>query len=195
MLGSEIVIRGGGKLIMNRVVFVPALVLMVTGLALAQGQRPPTPSEFSHTMSIEGAGKMTLTYKSLHWNGQAYLTAKQNEQIRERLNSSLWKRIGTLTSDFDLVMGGVQVPKGSYSLGINFDANDNFKLVLGSGGKDIMVPLQTKQDGSEISYLTFDLRPTETGSFAIEGRIGTFRSWAEIKVPSLSSTAGGSAQR
>jgi len=177
----------------KRAILAPLFVLMLAGLSMAQGQRP-NPSEFSHSVSIEGAGKLTVTYKSLHWNEQAYATAKLNEQIRERLNSSLWKRIGTLTTDFDVTIGGVPIPKGSYGLGINFDASDNFKLVLGNGGKDIMVPLTTQQDGPMVNYLTFDVRPAEGGGFIIEGRSGKFRSWAEIKLPAMSGAPAGKSE-
>jgi hypothetical protein len=144
--------------------------------------------DFSHSLTVEGAGKLTISYKSLHWNEPTYARAKQNEQLRNRLNSGLWKRIGKLDAEFDVVMAGVQVPKGSYGLGINFDANDNFKLVLsGADNKELNVPLQTTPDGPEILYLTFDLRPTDKpDTFTIEGRSGKFRCTAEVKVPYLS---------
>jgi hypothetical protein len=164
------------------VALVPVLVFVLAGLSLGQGQRP-NPAEFSHSVSIEGTGKVTITYRSLHWNEQAYASAKQNDQIRERLNTGLWKRIGTFNSDIDLTIGNVQVPKGSYTLGINFDANDNFKLVLGNNGKDIIVPLTTQQDSPMVSYLAFDIRPAEGGGYVIEGRSGKFRSWADVKLP------------
>jgi hypothetical protein len=44
-------------------------------------------------------------------------------------------------------------------MGINFDANDNFKLILGSGGKDLTIPMQFAMDGPSANYLTFDFRP------------------------------------
>lgn len=143
--------------------------------------------DFSHTLIVEGAGKLTVSYKSLHWNEPTYARAKENEQLRNRLNAGLWKKIGKLENEFDVVIGGVQVPKGSYALGINFDANDNFKLVLGgSDNKDITVPLQTAADGPEVSYLTFDVRPTDKPDvFLIEGRSGKFRCMADVKVPFL----------
>lgn len=143
--------------------------------------------DFSHSLIVEGAGKLTISYKSLHWNEPTYARAKQNEQLRSRLNSGLWKRIGKLDTDFDIVIAGVQVPKGSYGLGINFDANDNFKLVLGgSDNKEITVPMQTTADGPEVLYLTFDVRPTDKAdTFTIEGRSGKFRCSADVKVPYL----------
>jgi hypothetical protein len=170
--------------------FGAAVVLILA--TIGYGQAPKPEAEFSHSLTVAGTGKLTLKYRSLHWNEPAYASAKSNPQIRERLNSGLWKRIGTLDSDFDFSIGGIDVPKGSYSLGINFDGNDNFKLVLGSGGKDIFVPLQTQQDSPVVNYLTFDVRPADADSFVLEGRSGKFRSWANIKMPATS--AGGQAQ-
>ncbi|HKV38681.1 MAG TPA: hypothetical protein VJX67_05680 [Blastocatellia bacterium] len=146
--------------------------------------------EFSHTLSIEGAGKLTLSYRSLHWNDFAYNAAKKNAQQRERLNNGLWKKIGKFDTDFDVVIAGVAVPKGSYSLGINFDDSDHFKVVLGGTTKDIYVPLTTEADDPLISYLTFDIRPSSTAdTFTLEGRSGKFRSYADLKIPSLSTPA------
>ncbi|HYL99544.1 MAG TPA: hypothetical protein VEZ90_11370 [Blastocatellia bacterium] len=156
---------------------------------LAQGQRT-VEKDFSHSLSIEGTGKLTLNYKSLHWNGPAYESAKKNDQMRDRLNSSLWKRLGKLDSEFDFTIGGFAVPKGSYSFGINFDANDNFKLVLLNGEKETDIPLKTEADEPMVDYLTFDIRPSAGDAFVIEGRCGKFRATADIKVPSLSASSG-----
>jgi hypothetical protein len=173
----------GGK--MRKIVFgFVALAFMSAQIVSAHDPRAVA-KDFSHSLSVEGAGKLTLSYKSLHWNEPGYNTAKQNEQVRNRLNNGLWKKIGKLDAEFDIVMAGVKVPKGSYSLGINFDANDNFKLVLG-GASEIMVPLTTATDGASIEYLTFDIRPTDKAdTFVVEGRSGKFRCSAEVKVPYL----------
>ena len=161
-----------------------ALAILSAQVVLAHDPRSVA-KDFSHSLTVEGAGKLTISYKSLHWNEPGYLSAKGNEQLRNRLNNGLWKKIGKVDAEFDTVMGGVKVPKGSYSLGINFDANDNFKLVLG-GASDIMVPLTTASDGAAIEFLTFDLRPTaKADTFIIEGRSGKFRCSAEVKVPFL----------
>ncbi len=145
-----------------------------------------TAKEFTHALSIEGAGKLTMTYKSLHWNEPGYMAAKKNDQLRTRLNSVLWKKIGMFDTEFDIVIGGVNVPKGSYGMGINFGANDDFKLVLSGEGKDIEIPLQTSTGASTVNYLSFDLRPNnDTDTFVLEGRLGKFSAWAEAKVPYL----------
>jgi len=163
--------------------------LVVLSIAQMAGAHDPRvlAKKFTHTFSIEGAGKLTLSYTSLHWNQPSYEAVKKNPQQLDRMNSGLWRKIGTFESDFEVVMAGVQVPKGSYNMGINFDANDNFKLVLWtSGGKDLLIPLQTQADNPTVTYLTFDLRPmSETDTFVLEGRSGNFRCSAEVKVPYL----------
>ena len=98
----------------------------------------------------------------------------------------LWKAVGKFDTEFEVVIGGVNVPKGSYIMGINFDANDNFKLILASGGKDIAISMQFAMDGPSANYLTFDFRPeNDTDTFTIEARYGKARVSAEAKVPYL----------
>jgi hypothetical protein len=162
------------------------LVALVSAAALAHDPRTVA-KDFSHTLSVEGAGKLTVSFKSLHWNEATYNQTKTNDQLRQRLNSTLWRKIGKLDTDFDVVIGGTQVPKGSYDMGISFGKNDDFSLVLRGGGKDFSIPFQTSADGPEVTYLSFDLRPTsDTDSFVLEGRSGKFRCVADVKVPYLS---------
>lgn len=169
---------------MKKALISSLLVILFAAVALAHDPRTVS-KEFSHTLSLEGAGKLTLTYKSLHYN-EANFNGRKVEARMVAFNR-LWKVIGKLDTDFAVVIGGVQVPKGSYNMGINFDANDNFKLVLGSGGKDILIPLQFAADGPSANYLTFDFRPeNDSDTFAIEARYGKARAWAETKVPYLS---------
>ncbi|MBI3649704.1 MAG: hypothetical protein HY231_01505 [Acidobacteria bacterium] len=169
----------------KQIIAIVALLLLAAPLAAAHDPRTVA-KEFSHSMMIEGAGKLTLTYKAMHWNEPAYMALKKNDQMRQRVVGSLWKNIGKLEAEFDVVIAGVKVPKGSYTFGLDFDANDNFAIVLSSGGKDTKLPLQTAGDGPLVNYLTFDFKPTDTAdTFAIEGRGGKFRSSAEVKVPYL----------
>jgi hypothetical protein len=80
----------------------------------------------------------------------------------------------------------VKVAKGSYTFGLDFDANDNFSIVLSGSGNDTKIPLQTASDGPLVNYLTFDFKPTDAvDTFSIEGRGGKFRSSADVKVPYL----------
>jgi hypothetical protein len=172
---------------MKKLFFSTLLVIFVVAqLALAHDPRTVA-KDFSHSMMIEGAGKLTLSYKSLHWNEPAYLNMKKNETLRTRVVGSLWKNIGKLETEFDVVISGVKVPKGSYTFGLWFGANDDFKIVLGAGGKDLTIDLTTAGDGPLVDFLTFDFRPTDKpDSFTIEGRGGKFRSSTEVKVPYLS---------
>jgi hypothetical protein len=166
-----------------------SVLVILFAAPLSFGHDPRTVAkEFSHTLMVEGSGKLTVTYKSLHWNEPAYMALKKNDTQRQRVLGFLWKKIGTLNADFDVVIGGVQVPKGSYDFGLSFGSADDFSLILGSGGKDTTIPLQTSADGPLVAFLSFDLRPIDPekpDTFLIEGRGGKFRSSAEVKVPAL----------
>ncbi len=170
---------------MKKAFLLSLMVVAAAQLAAAQDARTVS-KEFSHTMTVEGAGKLTLTYKSLHYNEPAYLSAKQSERTLTNLNR-LWKKIGKLDTEFDIMIGETRVPKGSYSLGFSFDAKDNFKLVLSGGGSEMSIPLQVATDGPLVNYLSFDLRPENaTDTFMFEGRYGKIRTSAPVKVPYLS---------
>ena len=168
---------------MKKVLFSSLLVILLGAAALAHDPRTVA-KDFSHTLSVEGAGKLTLSYKSLHYN-ETNFNGRKAERSLIAFNR-LWKAIGKLDTDFAVVIAGVQVPKGSYIMGINFDANDNFKLILANGGKDITIPLQFATDGPSANYLTFDFRPeNDSDTFAFEARYGKARVSAEAKVPYL----------
>jgi len=168
---------------MKKASLLTALFVFVTVAALAHDPRTVA-KDFSHTLTLEGAGKLTLSYKSLHFNETNF----NNRKVERNMTAfnRLWKAVGKFDTEFEVVIAGVSVPKGSYTMGINFDANDNFKLILASGGKDISIPLQFAMDGPIANYLTFDLRPeNDTDTFAFEARYGKARVSAEAKVPYL----------
>lgn len=169
---------------MKKVLF-SSLVVVLFAAQIASAHDPRTVAKnFSHTLTLEGAGKLTLSYKSLHFNEQGFSNRKQ-ERMLANFNR-LWKSVGKLDSDFDIVVAGVQVPKGSYTMGFNFDANDAFKLVLSGGGKDIMIPLQSAMDGPTVNYLSFDVRPdNDTDTLVFEARYGKLRASASATVPYL----------
>lgn len=171
---------------MKKIVF-SALIVVLCAVQITAAHDPRTVAKnFSHTLTVEGAGKLTLSYKSLHWNEPTYLNTKKNEQLRNRLNAGLWKKIGKLDSEFDVVIGGTPVAKGSYDVGISFGANDDFALVLRSGEKEMSIPFKTAADSPEVTYLSFDLRPTNnTDAFVLEARSGKFRCSADVTVPYL----------
>lgn len=162
-----------------------AVVLVAAQFVFAHDPRTVA-KEFSHTMNVEGAGKLTLTYKSLHYNEGVYQNALKNERVLTAINR-VWKKIGKLDTDFDVEIAGTKVPKGSYDLGISFDASNNYKLILAAGGNDITIPLQFAADGPVVvNYLSFDVRPqNDTDTFMFEGRYGKLRASAEMKVPYL----------
>lgn len=168
-----------------------ALVVVLALAQMAFAHDPRTVArDFTHGLTLEGTGKLTLSYKSLHFNQQAFDNRKAERALT--VFNRVWKTIGKLDTDFDIVIGGVQVPKGSYVLGFNFDANDNYKIVLASGGKDILVPLQAAMDGPMVNYLSFDIRPENaTDTFTVEARYGKLRASAEAKVPALADHSHG----
>jgi len=168
---------------MKKTLISSLLVILFAVVALAHDPRTVS-KDFSHTLTVEGAGKLTLSYKSLHYNDTNF-SARKGPALPNF--NRLWKAIGKFETDFPVVIAGVQVPKGSYTMGINFDANDNFKLVLGSGGKDLMIPMQFAVDAPLVNYKTFDFRPeNDSDTFSIEARYGKARVSAEAKVPFLS---------
>lgn len=171
---------------MKKILFSTLLVIFVAAQVASAHDPRTVAKDFSHTMTIEGAGKLTLSYKSLHWNGPAYDNLKKNETLRTRVVGSLWKNIGKLETEFDVVISGVKVPKGTYNFGLWFGDKDDFKIVLAGGGQDLKIDLTTAGDGALVDYLTFDLRPTDKpDTFTIEGRGGKFRSSANVQVPYL----------
>jgi hypothetical protein len=168
---------------MRRLVSSLIVVLFAAQLIFAHDPRTVA-KNLSHTLSIDGAGKLSLSYKSLHYNEQGF-SQRKTERALTNYNR-LWKNIGKFDSEFDVTIGGVAVPKGSYTMGFNYDANDDYKLMLSSGGKDLAIPMTTSLDGPSINYLSFDVRPdNDTDTFTVEVRYGKLRTSAEIKVPYL----------
>lgn len=168
---------------MRRLVSLLIVVLFAAQVIFAHDPRTVS-KNLSHTLTIEGAGKLSLSYKSLHYNEQGF-SQRKTERALTNYNR-LWKSIGKFDSEFDVMIGGVAVPKGSYGMGFNYDANDNYKLVLSSGGKDLMIPMTTAMDGPSVNFLSFDVRPeNDTDTFTVEVRYGKLRTAAEMKVPYL----------
>jgi hypothetical protein len=167
---------------MKRTIFA-SLVFALVAAQMVFAHDPRTVSkDFSHVLTLEGAGKLTLSYKSLHYNEAGFAARKERLAPYNRV----WGAIGKLDTEFDVVIAGVKVPKGSYGLGVNFDANDNFKLVLKGGAGEIAIPLQVAMDSPQVNYLSFDLRPENaTDTFTLEARYGKMRVSAETKVPFL----------
>ena len=168
---------------MRRLVSSLIVVLFAAQVILAHDPRTVA-KNLSHTLTIEGAGKLALSYKSLHYN-EAGFSQRKTERAMANFNR-LWKSIGKFDTEFDVTIAGVAVPKGSYTMGFNYDANDNYKLILSAGGKDVTIPMTTAMDGPAVNYLSFDVRPeNDTDTFTVEVRYGKLRTSAEMKVPYL----------
>lgn len=162
------------------------LLLSIASLAAAHDPRT-TAKDFASSLIIEGAGKLTLQYKGMHFNAPAYERMKSDEALRNRLNNAIWGNIGKAELEFDVVIGTEAVSKGSYTLGINIGANDSFSLVLKGANKTFTIPLQSSGDGGGVEYLTFAIYPTgAVDTFTFEARCGKFRTTQSIKVPYLS---------
>ncbi|HWC77341.1 MAG TPA: hypothetical protein VG778_07760 [Blastocatellia bacterium] len=171
---------------MKRVGFsVLVAILAVAQIGFAHDPRTVA-KDLSHSLTIEGAGKLTISYKSLHFNEAGFTNRKQERAVTQF--NRLWKSIGKFETDFEVVIAGVQVPKGSYAMGFGFDANDNYKLILSSGGKETTIPLKMALDGPLVNYFSIDVRPENaTDTFTLEARYGPLRTWASAEVPYLKS--------
>src|SRR5215211_4710629 len=109
---------------MKRVLF-SMIIVILSAASLVFAHDPRTVAkDFSHTLTLEGAGKLTLDFKSLHFNAAGFDNRKAERALAAF--NRVWKTIGKFNNDFDVVIGGVTIPKGSYSMGFNYDANDNF---------------------------------------------------------------------
>lgn len=168
---------------MRRLVSSFIVALLAAQIVMAHDPRTVA-KNLSHTLTIDGAGKLALSYKSLHFNEPGW-NQRKTDRAMTTFNR-LWKSVGKFDSDFDVTVGGVAIPKGSYTMGFNYDANDNYKLILSAGGKDLVIPMTAALDGPSVNYLSFDVRPdNETDTFTVEVRYGKLRTTAEMKVPYL----------
>lgn len=146
--------------------------------------------DYGASLSIEETGKFSLVFKALHWNEASFQQVQANPQVRKRLNDTVWAKIGSATLDFDIVAGESTLPKGSYSVGINFTDLNQLQLVFKSGEKSYSIPLKTTDAGMQSEYLSFAFFPTEApDTFEIEGRYGKFKATQSIKVPALATHA------
>src|SRR3954471_18483674 len=82
---------------MRRLVSSLIVVLFAAQLILAHDPRTVA-KNLSHTLSIEGAGKLSLSYKSLHYNEQGF-SARKTERALTNYNR-LWKNIGKFDTEF-----------------------------------------------------------------------------------------------
>ena len=169
---------------MKKIVFSSLLVALVAAQIVFAHDPRTVAKDLSHVLAIEGAGKLTITYKSLHFNELGF-AARKTERALTNFNR-LWKSIGKLDTDFDVVIAGVQVNKGSYQVGFGFDANDNYKMILSSAGKETIIPLKMSLDGPMVNYFTIDVRPdSDTDALVLEARYGKLSTWAAGTIPYL----------
>lgn len=173
---------------MKRATRVAILVLLVCGLGAWISAHDPrtTAKDFSHALTIEGAGKMELKYKSMHWNEEAYKRLQTDEAIRKRVNTVVWNNIGTLDLGFDITLGGQALAKGAYPFGLNVEPAGQFSLAVKVGNDLKVLPLEVSDSAEQVDFLTFAIYPTaKTDVFTLEGRGGKFRGKTSVTVPYL----------
>ena len=97
-------------------------------LALAHDPRT-TAKDFSHGLKIEGAGDLSFVYKAMHFNETTYKRMQSEAAFRDRLNAKVWSSIGSVTSDFEWVLGDQKISLASF-LQHEVDGGDAVPLVL-----------------------------------------------------------------
>ncbi|HET7294488.1 MAG TPA: hypothetical protein VFM88_18835 [Vicinamibacteria bacterium] len=158
---------------------------LAASAALAHDPRTAA-RELEQALVLEGLGRLELKYKAMHWNPTAYDRFQTDSAVRERVNTNVWSAIGTLTNGFDVTVGGLAVPKGSYPFGIRIEGADKFSLVLKLGAETKTIPFEVSTGGAPTEYLSFALFPTgRPDTFTLEGRCGSFRGISALTVPHL----------
>lgn len=162
------------------------LLVCALGVWLSAHDPRTTAKDFSHALTIEGAGKMELKYKSMHWNEEAYQRFQSDDNIRKRVNAGMWNNIGSLDLGFDVTLGGQPLSKGTYPFGLNIEPAGKFSLVVKVGADSKMLPLEVSSGTEQVDFLTFAIYPTaKTDVFTLEGRGGKFRGQTSVTVPYL----------
>lgn len=170
---------------MKKHLVVMLFFVLFSALSLWAHDPRTTAKEVGVSLSVEGSGNLLVRYKTMHFNQPVYERMKASVEFRDRMNTRIWNNIGTAQFDFDVAIGTETIPKGTYQFGLNIDAGDQFSLVFSNGEITRRVPL-TIESGTEVPYLTLALTPTDApDTFALEGRCGTFRGTASLKIPAL----------
>ncbi len=146
-----------------------------------------TAKKLSQGLEVDGAGKLAIDYKALHYNEPNFKRAKGNDRFLSYLNGNVWGKMGTAKLDFPITSGDVKLAKGSYTFGLNMTKDDEFSVVFWQGDKKIALPLESEfNEKRQVAYLTIALMATEDiDTFVIEVRCGPYTATTEIKVPYL----------
>ncbi|MBI4446258.1 MAG: hypothetical protein HY645_10155 [Acidobacteria bacterium] len=161
------------------------LLFSMTTLTVQAHDPRTTAKEVGVRVAIEGEGNITLRYKSLHFNQPVYEKMKSDPQFLAMINQRVWNNIGSAQFEFDVVVGGVSIPKGTYEFGLNVESGDQFSLVLVEGSTSHKIPLEVEPT-LDMPYLTFAIAVTEQAeNLLFEGRCGKFRGTVSVVVPGL----------
>jgi len=143
--------------------------------------------KLSQGLEVDGAGKLQIDYKALHFNEANFKAATTKPKLMDYFNSNIWGKLGTAKLGFELVAGDVKLPAGDYEFGINMTAGEEFSVVFWKGTEKKVVPLKVEREQKPVSYLTVTLMASdEPNLFVLEARCGPYRGTADIDVPYLS---------
>jgi len=143
--------------------------------------------KLSQGLEVDGAGKLQIDYKALHFNADNFKRASANPKMMDYFNANIWGKLGTAKLGFDLEAGDVKLTPGDYEFGINMTAGEEFSFVDWKATEKLVVPLKVEKDQKAVSYLTVTLMASdEPDMFLLEARCGPYRGTAEIDVPFLS---------
>jgi hypothetical protein len=157
--------------------------------ALAPLRHDPrtTAKKLSQGLEVDGAGKLALEYKALHFNSEMFERAKKSQRYMDFLNAQIWGRMGAAKLGFDVVAGDAKLAAGDYEFGVNMTPAEEFSVVFWKAQEKIAVPLTIERDQKPVPYLSVVLLATDdVDTFELEARCGPFRGTADVKVPYLS---------
>ena len=150
-----------------------------------------TAKKLSQGLEVEGAGKLALDYKALHFNKEMFDRARNRADFMDFLNAEVWGRMGKATVGFELVSGSVSLAPGDYDFGINMTPAEEFSIVFWRGQEKKELKLEVERDQKPVPYLSITLMATDAAdTFTLEARCGPYRGTVGVKVPYLSEDHG-----
>ena len=160
--------------------FAPVVLTCLIAVGSALGPAPAlahdprtTAKKLSQTLEVEGIGRLTFEYRSLHFNPEMFERARTNPGFMNLLNTQVWGRMGRATLGFDIVSRGLKLVPGDYEFGINMTPAEEFSVVLWQGEAKKELRLDVERDPKPVPYLTIALVATAMpDTFVLEARCG-----------------------
>jgi len=164
---------------------------MVRASVLLRHDPRTTAKKLSQGLEVEGAGKLALDYKALHFNKEMFERARNTPGFMDFLNAEVWGRMGKATLGFELVSGNLRLAPGDYDFGINMTPAEEFSIVFWQGQEKKELKLDVERDQKPTPYFTVALMATDAAdTFLLEARCGPYRGTVGVKVPYLSEEHG-----